>query len=495
MPRFIFSVLFALCFFLRAAASEMVFDFNSDCIKGYRHLMALQYGEATIILKAELQKNPGNIIPQYLSDYEDCLNLLFNGDPKDYVSLKGNLEKRLELIEKGDRKSPWYRFCKANIYLHWALIAMRFNDQFKAASRFRKSFLLLKENKELYPGFEENKVLLGLEQAVAGAIPDNYKWLGSVLGVKGDVNKGIGAIVAYLNTHTDGKAVLHEEAMIYYIYLKFYLLNARETAWKYANSSAYSEKGNLMRSFVKTNIALNYRKAKIAEEIISRAAVLEESAAFPIMYYERAESMLLQLDPACTTFYQQFLNEYKGAHFVKDSWLKMAWVAYLQHDQKRSDICIGQVRQKGNAETDADKQALKFALNPVWPPLALLEVRLLIDGGSYNKALATIQRIGKKDLRNTSERLEYHFRYGRIFEELGQYDNALIFYTTTINMGRARQEHYAARAALQSGFIYETQGKRDAAVAQFKDCLDMRDHDAQSSIDQLAKAGLNRLGK
>lgn len=456
--------------------------------------MALQHEEARLILSAEQKKNPANIIPQYLADYEDCLKLLFNGDPKDYALLKGRLDQRLELLEGADQKSPWYRFCKANLYLHWALVAMRFNEQFKAASRFRKSFLLLKENNALYPGFEENKVLLGLEQAVAGAIPDNYKWLGSVFGVKGDINKGVAAIVAYLNAHNDGKAVLHEEAMIYYIYLKFYLLNARETAWKYVNSNAYAEKDNLMRSFIKTNIALNHRKAGIAEEVIAKASLLPEYASFPIMHYERAESMLMQLDYGCVSAYQQFLKTGKGGHFVKDSWLKLAWVAYLQGDKKSREYAIAQLLKTGNAQTDADKQAQQFALNPVWPLQALLEVRLLIDGGLYPKALATIQRIDKQAL-NTSNLLEYHFRYGRIFEELGQYENALVFYTTTINSGRQRREYYAARAALQSGFIYEAQGKKEAAAARFRDCLSMRNHDAQNSIDQLAKAGLNRLGK
>lgn len=494
MPRFICLAVFVVCCSLRVGATEHVFDYNSNCLKAYRHLMALQYEEARLVLSAEQKKNPSNIIPLYLADYEDCLNLLFNGDPRNYAALKGRLDQRLELVEQGDQNNPWYRFCKANLYLHWALVAMRFNEQFKAASRFRKSFLLLRENSALYPGFGENKVLLGLEQAVAGAIPDNYKWLGSVFGVKGDINKGVAAIVAYLNAHTDGKAVLHEEAMIYYIYLKFYLLNARETAWKYCNSNAYPEKDNLMRSFIKSNIALNHRKADIAEAIVSKASLLQEYPSFPIMYYEHAEAKLMQLDYSCTGLYLQFLKNYKGGHFVKDSWLKIAWAAYLQQDKKSRDYAIAQVQKTGNAQTDADKQAQKFALKPEWPLPALLEVRLLIDGGLYPKALATIQKIDKQGL-NTSNLLEYHFRYGRIFEELGQYENALVFYTTTINSGRQRQEYYAARAALQSGFIYESQGKKAAAIARFRDCLSMRDHDAQNAIDQLAKAGLNRLGK
>ena len=45
------------------------------------------------------------------------------------------------------------------------------------------------------------------------------------------------------------------------------------------------------------------------------------------------------------------------------------------------------------------------------------------------------------------------------------------------------------------GILYE--GKGDAAKAEdyFRVCLNFRDHEYQNSIDQKAKAGLNRLGK
>jgi hypothetical protein len=172
------------------------FDFNANCRKAYHAAMSLRPEAAAEILEQEMQQHPDNLVPLYLQSYGDCLQLLFNGNPENLVAWKEQSEKRLELIGKGDAKQPWYRFCKAGIYLQQALVLMRFGDNFKAATQFRRSFLLLKENRQLFPDFEENKVLLGLEQAVAGAIPDNYKWISSVFGVRGNINKGVAAIVA-----------------------------------------------------------------------------------------------------------------------------------------------------------------------------------------------------------------------------------------------------------------------------------------------------------
>jgi hypothetical protein len=475
-------------------ATDYKFDFNGNCQKAYRQYMSLQQGAAEAILKQELIINPNNLIPVYLADYGDCLQLLFNGSHADFELWKGRQEERLDQLEKGDENSPWYRFCKANIYLHWALVHIRFGDNFKAANKFRKSYILLKENRQKFPKFEENKILLGLEQAVAGAVPDSYKWIAAVFGVKGDINKGVSEIVSYLNAHSDGQGIMSEEAIIYYSYLRFYLLSQPELAWNYINTAPFDEQNNLMHAFIKSNLALNYRKADVALKILKSASGINGYATFPIMDYELAEALLLKLDFSCVTIYQRFIKDYRGKHFVKDAWQKMAWAAYLQNNITRSGYCVQQIKKSGNAATDADKQAQRFSESGVWPMRELLEIRLLIDGGYYKNALIKIQTINKANLVTVPNKLEYNFRYGRIFEELGNSEKAILFYKATVEDGRERTEYFAARAALQMALMLEHAGKKTDAIACFKDCLSMHNHDFQSSIDQQAKAGLNRLG-
>jgi hypothetical protein len=354
---------------------------------------------------------------------------------------------------------------------------------------------LLQENASLFPNFEENKVLLGMEQAVAGTVPENYKWISSLFGIKGNISKGINQLANYLNTHPHGDAAMQEEAMIYYAYLKFYLQSAPETAWTYLNGAQFNESNNLMRSFIKANIALNYRKADVAFSILNKIKSQPGFEQYPMMNYELAEAMIMRLDYNCIPFYEKFLAQYSSNYFVKDAWLKMAWVAYLKDDKTRTNYCIAQIKTKGATLTDADKQALRFAENPTWTSRTLLEVKLLIDGGFYASALAKIQAIDKTQLGSSLNVMDYNFRFGRIFEELKNNEKALLFYDATIQMGRNKKDYYAARASLQKAFIYERLGKKQEAIVQFKDCLSMRNHDFQSSIDQLAKAGLNRLGQ
>ncbi|MGN6566427.1 MAG: tetratricopeptide repeat protein, partial [Flavipsychrobacter sp.] len=218
-----------------------------------------------------------------------------------------------------------------------------------------------------------------------------------------------------------------------------------------------------------------------------------EYAQFPILDYEMASALLYKQDPACIAYFQQFFRNYKGKLFLKDAWQQMALAYYLQHDIRQANYCMAQIKTQGNAQVDADKQAMRFAEKGVWPNITLLQARLYIDGGYYKQALEKLNTVTEQSFSNATDKLEYYFRLGRAWDELGADNKALQYYRQTINMGRDRTDYFAARAALQSAFIYEHSGQTSEALASYRECLSMRDHDFQSSIDQQAKAGVNRL--
>ena len=145
------------------------------------------------------------------------------------------------------------------------------------------------------------------------------------------------------------------------------------------------------------------------------------------------------------------------------------------------------------ARIDADKQAEKFGEKNIWPMRKLLQCRYLIEGGYYSQALAVLNSIDKASLTNIADKEEYYFRMGRIYEETGNSSKALEYYQYTITTGKNRHEQFAPRAALQKGRLYEQAGNNQQAMACYKECLAMPEHDFQNSIDNQAKAGLNRV--
>lgn len=483
------------CFILSSiycSANEYTYTYTPGCSKAYQQYMSLQLAEGTATIMQEIRQNPYNLLPTYLADNEDCLLLLFNGDKNDYEQRKGHMDARLDLLGRGDENSPWYRFCRAGIYMHWAFIGIRFGDNLKAATYFRRSFLLLKENRKLFPAFEYNDVLWGLEVTAVGAIPDSYKWIAAAFGLKGDVKKGIGLITGFLNKHTI-QDPLYNEAQFYYAYLGFYVGSQQELVWKMLSGSQFHAANNLLNLFLKTNIALNYRKADAAIQALQQAQSCSHYNDFPAMDFEMASALYLKLDGNCISYYKKFLSRYKGGMFVKESWQRIGLTYYLQGNMPMAMAALEKVKQQGTTHTDADKQAMRFAKENKWPDKVLLQARLLIDGGYYQQALDKIGSIKSPESLPIGDKLEYYFRLGRAEDELGNTAKAIACYEKTINMGKERPEHFAARAALQMGFIYEKQNNVKRAIAMYQECLDMPEHDFQNSIDQQAKAGINRL--
>ena len=65
-----------------------------------------------------------------------------------------------------------------------------------------------------------------------------------------------------------------------------------------------------------------------------------------------------------------------------------------------------------------------------------------------------------------ADQLEYNYRIGRIYDALNRKTEALAAYQVALTLGINRREYYAARAALQIGYIYESTGRQ-------KKCTDL----------------------
>jgi tetratricopeptide (TPR) repeat protein len=191
-------------------------------------------------------------------------------------------------------------------------------------------------------------------------------------------------------------------------------------------------------------------------------------------------------------YLERFLRRFRGRFYVKDALEKLSWYYYLRGDQVVADSLRREVIRRGTAESDADRQALKEARTGVWPNKTLLLARLLTDGGYFKDALESLQGVSTSSFTRPEERCELAYRLGRIYDGMGRKDEAIAAYLTTIKTGEGLREYYAARAALQTGYIYE--GRRDCerAMGFFQKCLSLKDHDYKNSLDQRAKSGIAR---
>jgi tetratricopeptide (TPR) repeat protein len=420
------------------------------------------------------------------------VTLFFNEDPAEYNSRKNNLDARLELMDEGPESSPFTLFTKSIIHFQWAAVKVKFGNNWDAGWEFRRSFLQSRENQTKFPGFAPASMLSGAMQVVGGTIPDGYKWLSNLLGIKGNITAGMQQLEKFLGLSDDWAILYRDEARFYYLYLKFYIENKRSEVFTYIRQNNLDLKNNHLYTYLAANLAINDQQSEYAQRVILQKNNGPEYFIMPIWDQEMGYVSLNHLDPDAPVYLERFVRAFKGKFYVKDVLQKLSWFYYLQGDMQKAAGYRRQVLERGATDADADKQALKEAKSGKWPNKLLLRARLLDDGGYFKEALQILKGMSSADFRLPEEKCEFAYRLGRVYDGLGRQDEAITAYLTTLKIGEQLKEYYAARAALQIGYIYETRGDRDGAIAYFQKCLSLKEHEYKNSLDQRAKAGVAR---
>ena len=483
---------FGLLLFSLTVNAEKKFDFNSQCLQAYKEIIKLKLDAGQQLITEEKRNNPDNLIPYFLENYIDFFELFFNEDPAVYKAKFANQHKRLALMEQGSAKSPFLKFTKAIINFQWAAVKIKFGERWDAGWDFRRSYLQVKANKEKFPGFLPNDMLFGSMQTVVGTIPDGYKWLASLLGMKGSVTKGMNLLTSFIQSNDGWVNVFKEEGIFYYTYLRYHVLNEREEVFAFIKQQQLDVVNNHLFAYMVANLAINSKQSGYALQVIKQRNLSPGYLSSPVWDMETGYALLNHLEKDAPFYLQRFLNSFKGKFYVKDVLQKLSWYYYLGGDIKKATDYRQLVKTKGNTETEADKQALKEAKSGQWTSVLLLKARLLNDGGYHREALQVLAGKSSVDFNREEEKVEFAYRLGRIYDDLEMNEEAIKNYLITMRTGEKRKEYFAARAAVQAGNIYERLGQKSTAIMYYQRCLDMGEHDFKDSLDQKAKAGIAR---
>ncbi len=235
MKRYLFSsaILFLSALLPFSLSAQKTFDFNPGCQLAYQQVIQLRLKAGQEQIDQEKKANPDNLIPYFLENYIDFFILFFNEDPAEYKTRKDRLEKRLALMSQGPEDSPFYLFTKSIIHFQWAAVKIKFGYSWDAGWEFRRSFLQCRENAQAFPSFTANAMLHGAMQVVAGTIPDGYRWLGNLLNIKGTIKDGMKELEQFTVQSDPLARIFHDEAIFYWLYLKYYIENRKEEAFAY----------------------------------------------------------------------------------------------------------------------------------------------------------------------------------------------------------------------------------------------------------------------
>lgn len=488
-------IILAFSFLANNKCFCQVFDFNARCQQAYREIIQLKLKKGQALINEEKKLHPDNLIPHFLENYIDFFVLFFNEDPKEYKLLIGNLDKRLALMNKGPEQSPYYLFTKSVIHFQWAAVRIKFGYRWEAGWQLRRAHLLIKDNIQLFPAFFPNLVFNGAMEVAVGTIPEGYKWLGNLFGLKGSIKVGMDRLLFFLESKNDLARLFRDEASFYYLYLKFYMQNDRQGVFDYINHQKLDIKNNHLLTYLAVSLSINNQQCENARRILVERNTSPDYLSTSAWDLEMGYISIYHLEPDAAMYFERFVQSFTGKFYLKDALQKLSWHYFLEGNQAKADYYRAQVLSKGSIDTDADEQALKEAKTGKWPNKLLLRVRLLNDGGYYSEALRLLYGKRITDFTTPEERLEFAYRVGRLYDDMGRDDEAITFYKHAVTTGEKRAEYYAARAALQIGHIYEERKDSATAINWYQRCMKMNDHDFKNSIDHRAKAGIERCKK
>ncbi len=460
----------------------------------YNLIMDLRLEESMSIIRLQSITHPENLIWPYLEDYALFLKIFVREDIKKVPAFLEASTERIERIGTAGESNPLTLMMQSQIHLHQCALRLQLNQYAAAAGDVNKAFKLLKKNQKLHPESVENLRLYAAVKIAFGAIPDQYRWLVSmVTSLSGSIDEGLAELHQILEKSHPTKNIYYGETILITALAEGRLNNKPEKALGLMNTYYGKTPGNRLIQYMMASLHMAAGQNDAAIRVLTLDAGVSGAERIPYLDFMLGKCKLFRGDADADIYFKNFLLFNKGSHFIKEAYQKLAWHSLLKNDRDSYFNSMQLLLIKGDDETDEDQQAMKEAESQAIPHPQLLRARLLFDGGYYEKASQILNDAFYNTLTHRAQRLEYLYRKGRVLHAMKAYPEALHYYSLAIKAGENEPYYYACSAALQSGIIHETLGSEGAATRYYLICLQINPESYATSLHQKARTGLSRM--
>ncbi|NOX84949.1 MAG: hypothetical protein GXO86_03125 [Chlorobi bacterium] len=481
--------------FLSISGIAQHFEVNENYRNAYQYILALNFNRGREIIAGEKSKDPDNLYTLYLENYIDFLTVFISEDEDIFDSIKDISDERYDQLQQMEKENPYRNYLLGNMNLQWAVIRLKFHDYFYAALDINRAYRLLTTNKKAFPDFVPNDITLGVLHIMIGMVPDNYHWVLRLINMKGSVKQGRGELIRALDRSDSDPAYsyLKNEILFFMGFVELNIEPGKKQLDILSGQIARADTNNLLLSYLRVNILMKTGKNDEALQLFERINRMNGYFPFYYLNYLQGECYLRKLEPRqAGPFYDDFLNHFTGKNYIKDTWRKKAWTALLSGDEMKYRYFLKKVLETGNDDTGQDRDAEREAEKNKIPNIDLIKVRLLFDGGYYQKADSILSSLPDGQL-NEEERVEKVYRKARIADESGDKDIAGYYYMQTIEEGKHLPRYFAGNSALKLAEMYETGGDTIHALKYYNLCLKLDFDEYEAGIHGKAKAGVKRL--
>lgn len=483
-----------LLFALSLPAFAFEIEFTPNLQKAYAEIFKLKVQTGRELLVKENPKNPFRV---YTENYADMVELLNSEDEEAYERIVNKEDERLDLIEKTDKKSPYNRFLRAELKIHWALLKIRFGHEVKAAWNIIQAYRLLEENQKLFPKFLPNLKSIGCLHILVGSIPENQKWVTNFLGLKGNIQQGLKELESASHDKIWGL-----EASFCQFFIQAYILPYNEQVNEALLQTVEEHEDNLNLNFLATAISLKGGRTEQATSLIRKSPYNTSYLYFPVFELYKGEISLFKGNyQQASIAYLTYIRNFKGKAFLKDTYYKLFLCNWLAGEEKKSLAYIQKIPTVGSTIAESDKAAQKFYENysktNTLPNKSLIKVRIAFDAGYYDKALKEAETLSENTFASPKDKADFNYRIARVYHKTEQLEKAIAYYERAIlltDKNKEAQWHFGASAALQLGYIYLEKNQKLKATSEFEKAISYKRHEYKTSIDNKARAALTAMG-
>lgn len=471
------------------------FEWNPLLQKAYTSLWKLRLQETRALLAS--QKNTSGI-KLYLQSYTDLIELMVTEDKADFEQFLDTQSSRLTLLEDFPDTSPEKQWIIAEMYLHLATAKLKFGHEVKGAWNLIKASKLLENNVKKFPNFIPQQKSLGLIHIMVGSIPQNFLWVAKLLGLKGSVKNGL----QELKNVSKNEPRYAIEANIMYYLAHAYILGFTPLILQDYEQFLEKNDDSLLIQFLGVTTYMKEGNSSQSSVLLKKCDALNAQAgywAFPFLQYLHAEIEIQKGSyTLASRYYQMFLQQYKGFNFIKDTYYKLFLCLWLNNEDTKAIAYLEKVKTQGSTIVESDQSALRFVekFNVSVKNEAhkkLMKARLAFDGGYYQKAKELMTDLKENQFSHNTEKAEYNYRKGRVFQKLHEITLAEEHFERAIVLSQNASISYGALACLQLGYIFQETKQKEKAKYYFEKVLTYSKHEYKNSADNKAKAALNTL--
>ncbi len=481
-----------LLFPLLVSARQMYW--TAEARDAYSLILSLRIDEGLNLVRLHAISQPDNQIWPYLEDYGAFLRIFVQEDLRQIPSFLESSSRRLSRVANVPDSNPLSLMAQGQILLHQCALRLQQGKFIAAASDINKAFKLLKKNQKLHPSDVANLRLFGALKVVFGAIPDQYRWLVSIVSsLSGTIEEGLKDLHSILRTTTRADNIYYDETVMFTALAEGRMNNRPEYALSLVHEHLGSSPTSRGNQYLMAGLMLANGNNDETIDLLLRPAGPPGATRIPFLDFMLGECKLFRGDADADDYLKRFLAHHKGKHFIKEAYQKLAWHALLAEDRTGYFSYLQQILIKGSATTDEDQQALHEAENHATPHPILLRSRLYYDGGYYEQAIMLLTEEFYGTLKQHAHRLEFLYRKGRILQAQKSYPEALHYLNLTITTGQFSKYYFSCSAALQCGIIHESLGSPESALKFYTLCLQMIPDTYATSLHQKARMGINRV--